>query len=545
MAKVSTRFSGQSEFSQRSSVAPKRQSAHALAEGIEARISVTPLAEAEDKADKDDAKLLLAQLLAEATGTFFLVFTVGVAVTSGTQLAAVAIGLTLGIQIYTFGSVSGGLFNPAVTFAVCLSGRGKISPKKATLYVCMQFVGGIIAGLAAAGATGKSFYFHWEKSSAGSMESSLLLEVLFTAALCNAVLATGTSSECPNQYFGFAIGCSVLASALACGNFDQGSFNPAVTFGINLAHVMLDSEGGSSPSAGAWALFLLAPLLGGVLAASIFRCTRSREYENRGEEGPQIILLREKLFAEVTGTFYLVLTVGTVVPGGSSLAPVAIGLMLGVQIYTFGGVSGGLFNPAVVLAVVLSGREKLPLRPALWYATAEILSAAAAGFMAFGITNDTFFFDYTLTPAGGSGSSFALETLFTAALCGAVLATGTSLDAPNHYFGFAIGGMVLAAVATCGAFDQGSFNPAVTWGINLANVVNADAFGEPSGGAWCVFIFAPCLGGMLAAGIFRGVRIVEYRQRPYVSEVKDRMEHHQRLSEAKDKTESGGPTDKE
>eukprot|EP00419_Tripos_fusus_P069569 CAMPEP_0172898504 /NCGR_PEP_ID=MMETSP1075-20121228/159815_1 /TAXON_ID=2916 /ORGANISM="Ceratium fusus, Strain PA161109" /LENGTH=49 /DNA_ID= /DNA_START= /DNA_END= /DNA_ORIENTATION= len=48
------------------------------------------------------------------------------------------------------------------------------------------------------------------------------------------------------------------------------------------------------------------------------------------------------------------------------------------------------------------------------------------------------------------------------ALCGTVLTAGTSFDAPNHYFGFAIGGTVLAGATACGGFDQGSFNPAVT-----------------------------------------------------------------------------------
>jgi aquaporin Z len=84
-------------------------------------------------------KLLRERLLAECVGTFFLVLTIGVSVAGGGPNAPVAIGLILGIQIYTFGSVSGGMFNPAVTLAVLLSGRGKITPPHAAAYMGAQF----------------------------------------------------------------------------------------------------------------------------------------------------------------------------------------------------------------------------------------------------------------------------------------------------------------------------------------------------------------------------------------------------------------------
>merc|ERR1711884_112106 len=98
----------------------------------------------------------------------------------------------------------------------------------------------------------------------------------------------GTSNDAPNDYFGFAIGLSVTGGAIASGGFDQGSFNPAVTFGINLANYA-NSSAASNPSAASWFLFLLAPLLGGALAAAIFRGTRGNEFENgrwRGAEAP-------------------------------------------------------------------------------------------------------------------------------------------------------------------------------------------------------------------------------------------------------------------
>jgi len=219
-------------------------------------------------------------------------------------------------------------------------------------------------------------------------------------------------------------------------------------------------------------------------------------------------LLREKLLAEFVGTFFLVLTVGVSVAGGSELAPVAIGLVLAVQVYTLGAVSGGFFNPAVTVAVLLSGRHKIGPRHTAMYVAAQFLGALAAGLCAFAATGSTFCFDYALTR--GWGTSLELEALFTMALCSTVLATGTSNDAPNHYFGFAIGLTVAGGVLASGGFDQGSFNPAVTFGINLANYANGSALRNPSAGAWLLFLLAPLLGAILAAAVFRATRGNEY-----------------------------------
>lgn len=457
-------------------------------------------------AERGDAEpLLQSKLLAEFVGTFFLVFTVGVSVHSGTVLAANAIGLVLAIMIYNFASVSGGMFNPAVTLAVLLSRREKIKPDVAAFYIGTQFLGGIVAGLVAFAVADTSFGFDWEAlGEKGGSGTSMLLEAFYTAALCSTVLHVGTSYDAPNQYYGFAIGLTVMSSAWACSGYDQGSFNPAVTLGINIGN-LANGDSTLDPSAGAWLLFLFTPFLGSFIAAGIYRGTRGEEYTKVPTQ------LREKLLAEFVGTFYLVLTVGVAVVGLSgSHAAVAIGTMLGIQIYTYGSVSGGLFNPAVTVAVLLSGRNKIQPLDALFYIGSQMLGALSAGFFAFAITDNTFCFDYDGTK-GEAGSSFMLETLFTTALCHTVLTTGTSLDAPNQYFGFAIGLIVTVGAATSTKFDQGSFNPAVTVGINFANYANGDSKRNPSAGAWLLFLLTPFCGSILGAGIFRGTRIKEFQ----------------------------------
>jgi len=195
--------------------------------------------------------------------------------------------LILAVQIYTFGAVSGGFLNPAVTLAVLLSGRGKISAPLAGLYMIAQVLGGVVGGFAAFAATESTFCFNYGVPSR-SWGTCFELEAFFTMALCGIVLAAGTSKDAPNQYFGFAIGCTVIGGALACGGFDQGSFNPAVTIGMNLANVYANNVAERNPSAGAWYLFVLAPMVGGALAAAVFRGTRGDEFEDVAEPAKHV-----------------------------------------------------------------------------------------------------------------------------------------------------------------------------------------------------------------------------------------------------------------
>jgi glycerol uptake facilitator-like aquaporin len=57
-----------------------------------------------------------------------------------------------------------------------------------------------------------------------------------------------------------------------------------------------------------------------------------------------------RYITEFVGTFGLVLTIGCVVLGQSTLAPLAIGGVLAALVFAGGHISGGHYNPAVTLA---------------------------------------------------------------------------------------------------------------------------------------------------------------------------------------------------
>ena len=67
----------------------------------------------------------MRKYIAEFIGTFFLVFTVGCTVIPGAAgvIPALAIGAVLMVMIFAGGHISGGHFNPAVTFAIFVRGR--------------------------------------------------------------------------------------------------------------------------------------------------------------------------------------------------------------------------------------------------------------------------------------------------------------------------------------------------------------------------------------------------------------------------------------
>lgn len=67
----------------------------------------------------------------------------------------------------------------------------------------------------------------------------------------------------------------------------------------------------------------------------------------------------KKYLVEFVGTFFLILTIGSVVMApndAGALAPLAIGAALMVMVFAGGHVSGAHYNPAVTVAVFLRGK---------------------------------------------------------------------------------------------------------------------------------------------------------------------------------------------
>jgi aquaporin Z len=198
----------------------------------------------------------------EAIGTFFLVFTVGASVGSASPFAPLAIGAVLMVMIYAGGHLSGGHYNPAVTLAVLV--RRRIGLRDAVAYWVVQFGAGLLASAVVRTILDPAR----RPTTAAAMLSghilvaALVVELLFTFALCYVVLNVATSRDHPdNAFYGLAIGFTVVAGAFAVGAISGGAFNPAVSFG---AAVM-----GLSGWQTLW-VYLLAQTVAGIAAGLSF-----------------------------------------------------------------------------------------------------------------------------------------------------------------------------------------------------------------------------------------------------------------------------------
>jgi len=201
----------------------------------------------------------LKKLLVEFIGTFFLVLTVGLTAlkTPGGVIPPIAIGAILMTMVYAGGYISGGQYNPAVTFGVFV--RGAMSVADSALYIFAQ----LLAGLAAAGVASFLKGGGQVAPVAGPLAPIFVAEFLFTFALVWVVLNVATAEGTKgHSFYGLAIGFTVLAGAFAVGPISGGAFNPAVVLGATLL--------GLINPASVW-VYVLANLAGGAVAGLAFR----------------------------------------------------------------------------------------------------------------------------------------------------------------------------------------------------------------------------------------------------------------------------------
>jgi aquaporin Z len=215
--------------------------------------------------------------IAEGIGTFVLVFVgLGSAILAGPKIGNLGVGIAFGLallaMVYAIGPISGCHINPAVTLGALITRR--IAARDAGIYVVAQIVGAIIAvsilliiakdvpggydpGKTGFGANG----FGTHSPDNFGMWAAFLVEVVLTSFLVFTVLeATGRAA--PVGFAGLAIGLVLVSVHMVGIPVDRLSVNPARSIAPALY-------------VGGWALqelwlFIVAPLLGGALAAGAY-----------------------------------------------------------------------------------------------------------------------------------------------------------------------------------------------------------------------------------------------------------------------------------
>lgn len=213
------------------------------------------------------------QLGAEFIGTFALVTAVcGAALFSAPSAGLVAVAFAVGLSVlamaFAVGHISGGHFNPAVTFGLVAAGRFEAS--RAPGYVIAQVLGGAAAAgvfyLVLSGApAGKWNTFTAISNLYGGAGQFSLMAVLITEVVITAlfviVIVGSTSPRAPAGFAPIAIGLALTLFHLVAIPVSNASLNPARSTATALF-------GGAEALNSLW-LFWVAPIAGGIIGGLI------------------------------------------------------------------------------------------------------------------------------------------------------------------------------------------------------------------------------------------------------------------------------------
>ena len=215
------------------------------------------------------------RLLAEVLGTFAFLFVsfAAIAVTVnhpevfGTPgiVVAVGFGFGLALAIFSFGHISGGHFNPAVTLGLAAGGRFPV--KEVLGYWAAQLVGALIAAGTIALTFGSTVRDALPNHPGGTSGEAFVLEIIGVALFVIVISAVATDPRAPwNGVFApAAIGGFIFAAAVALWPVSGGGFNPARTLGPALV---------ANDWTDLW-IYMVAPLAGGVIGGVVYWFVRS------------------------------------------------------------------------------------------------------------------------------------------------------------------------------------------------------------------------------------------------------------------------------
>jgi aquaporin Z len=190
---------------------------------------------------------------------------------------SLAFGLTVLTMAFAIGHISGCHLNPAVSFGLWAGGR--FPTRELLPYISAQVLGGIVAGgvlyLIASGkagfdvSAGFASNGYGEHSPGGySLQAALITEIVMTMMFVIVIMGA-TDKRAPQGFAPIAIGLCLTLIHLISIPVTNTSVNPARSTGVALY-------------VGDWAvsqlwLFWLAPIVGAMIGASIYRFISGEE----------------------------------------------------------------------------------------------------------------------------------------------------------------------------------------------------------------------------------------------------------------------------
>jgi aquaporin Z len=256
---------------------------------------------------------MISKFVFEFLGTFVLCLTVMLSIHGGSSVMAIGIASSLMVMIYAGGPVSGGNFNPAVSFGILVVMivrslcRGIVDAGEAIVTFIVYVIAQVLGAFAA-------LFVSWailrridvvligkdlpsDKSvthaASGSLMGLLGSEAIFTFLLVFTVLNVAVRQSPPfhqaNQFYGLAIGFVIIVAASSTGSISGAVLNPAVA-------LMLDFGGkiNGHGALGYGFLYALVQLFAGLAAAIWFMIISSYDDTDYQEDYKEMYVTDEE-----------------------------------------------------------------------------------------------------------------------------------------------------------------------------------------------------------------------------------------------------------
>ena len=211
---------------------------------------------------------MLGTMVLVLMGCGSAIFNGGCGTPAQVLMVAIAFGLSVVAMAYTIGKISGCHINPAITLGMLIA--KKISGKDALMYMIFQIIGAFIGSFILYVLT---LNFQTESTITGANafnESSMIMafiaEMVFTCIFVLVVFGV-TSKGAENNFAGLIIGLALILIHIVCIPITGTSVNPA----RSIAPAVFEAVGGSIVALKQLWLFIIAPFVGAIFAAIIWK----------------------------------------------------------------------------------------------------------------------------------------------------------------------------------------------------------------------------------------------------------------------------------
>ncbi|KAL4787106.1 hypothetical protein BJX76DRAFT_345781 [Aspergillus varians] len=189
--------------------------------------------------------------------------------TAALLYSSLAFGFSLTVNVWAFYRVTGGLFNPAVTLALCLVGG---MPAVRGLSV---FIAQLVGGIAAAGVVSALFPGDLNVTTrlggGASISQGLFIEMFLTAQLVFVIIMLAVVKHKSTFLAPVAIGLAFFVTEMIGDYYTGGSLNPARSLGPDVINRSFPGYH--------W-IYWVGPLLGSLLACGFYYFLRIFSYES-------------------------------------------------------------------------------------------------------------------------------------------------------------------------------------------------------------------------------------------------------------------------